>query len=57
MISLTVSQKPTIYMATPTALANEKMRPMAPPNSGPRDLKPNVKMSKSKKKRARKQER
>ncbi|CAN8029671.1 unnamed protein product [Ixodes persulcatus] len=32
----TVSAKPTTYMATATALAREKMSPMAPPNSGPR---------------------
>ena len=34
--SRTVSAKPTVCMATPTALAKAKMRPMEPPNSGPR---------------------
>lgn len=34
--SLTVSAKPTVCMATPTALAKAKMRPMEPPSSGPR---------------------
>jgi len=37
-ISTTVSAKPTTYMATATALAKAKMRPMDPPNSGPRLL-------------------
>lgn len=37
-ISTTVSAKPTTYMATATALAKAKMRPMLPPNSGPRLL-------------------
>lgn len=37
-ISTTVSAKPTTYMATATALAKAKMRPMEPPNSGPRLL-------------------
>jgi hypothetical protein len=32
------SQKPTTYIAHATALANEKINPMDPPNSGPRDL-------------------
>lgn len=32
------SQKPTTYMAHATALANEKISPIEPPNSGPRDL-------------------
>lgn len=36
--STTVSAKPTTYIATATALANAKIRPMAPPNSGPRLL-------------------
>ena len=34
--SCTVSAKPTVCMATPTALAKAKMRPMEPPSSGPR---------------------
>lgn len=34
--SRTVSAKPTVCMATPTALAKAKMRPMEPPSSGPR---------------------
>lgn len=34
--SVTVSAKPTVCMATATALANAKMRPIDPPNSGPR---------------------
>lgn len=34
--SVTVSAKPTVCMATATALANAKMRPIEPPNSGPR---------------------
>lgn len=37
-ISTTVSAKPTTYMATATALAKAKMRPMEPPNSGPKLL-------------------
>lgn len=37
-ISTTVSAKPTTYMATATALAKAKIRPMEPPNSGPRLL-------------------
>lgn len=36
--STTVSAKPTTYMATATALAKAKMRPIEPPNSGPRLL-------------------
>jgi hypothetical protein len=32
------SQKPTTYIAHATALAKEKINPMDPPNSGPRDL-------------------
>lgn len=32
------SQKPTTYIAHATALANEKIKPIDPPNSGPRDL-------------------
>ena len=36
--SRTVSQNPTMYMATPTALAKENIKPIAPPNSGPSDL-------------------
>lgn len=36
--STTVSAKPTTYMATATALANAKISPMEPPNSGPRLL-------------------
>lgn len=34
--STTVSAKPTVCMATATALAKAKMRPMGPPSSGPR---------------------
>lgn len=34
--SVTVSAKPTVCMATATALANAKIRPIDPPNSGPR---------------------
>lgn len=39
--SITVSANPTTYMATATALAKAKIRPMEPPNSGPklRDIK------------------
>lgn len=33
-----VSANPTTYMAAATELANEKMIPIAPPNSGPNDL-------------------
>lgn len=36
--SRTVSAKPTVCMATATALAKAKMRPMEPPSSGPRLL-------------------
>ena len=36
--SLTVSANPTTYNATATALATEKIKPMEPPNSGPRLL-------------------
>ena len=36
--STTVSANPTTYMATATALAKAKMRPMEPPNSGPKLL-------------------
>lgn len=36
--STTVSAKPTTYMATATALAKANIRPMEPPNSGPRLL-------------------
>lgn len=32
------SQKPTTYIAQATALANEKINPIEPPNSGPSDL-------------------
>lgn len=32
------SQKPTTYIAHATALAKEKISPIEPPNSGPRDL-------------------
>jgi hypothetical protein len=32
----TVSAKPTTYIATATAFANEKIRPIEPPNSGPK---------------------
>ena len=32
------SQKPMVYMATAMLLASVNMSPMAPPNSGPRDL-------------------
>jgi len=31
-----VSANPTTYIAAATALANENMMPIAPPNSGPR---------------------
>lgn len=34
--SVTVSAKPTVCMATATALAKAKIRPMDPPSSGPR---------------------
>lgn len=37
-ISTTVSAKPTTYMATATALAKAKIRPIEPPNSGPKLL-------------------
>ena len=37
------SQNPIVYMATATELATVNMRPMAPPNSGPRDLEKNNK--------------
>ena len=33
-----VSANPTMYIATAIALAMENMMPMAPPNSGPKDL-------------------
>lgn len=32
------SQNPTTYIAQATALANEKISPIEPPNSGPNDL-------------------
>lgn len=32
------SQKPTTYMAQATALANENINPIEPPNSGPKLL-------------------
>ena len=35
-MSLIVSAKPTMYIAMATAFAAAKIRPMAPPNSGPR---------------------
>lgn len=36
--STTVSANPTTYMATATALAKAKIKPMEPPNSGPKLL-------------------
>ena len=36
--STTVSANPTTYIATATALAKAKIKPIAPPNSGPRLL-------------------
>ena len=37
-MSIRASQKPIRYMETAMELARVNMRPMAPPNSGPRDL-------------------
>ncbi len=37
-MSIRASQKPIRYMDTAMELARVNMRPMAPPNSGPRDL-------------------
>lgn len=36
MRSVTVSAKPTVCIATATAFAKAKMRPIDPPSSGPR---------------------
>lgn len=36
--STTVSANPTTYMATATALAKANIRPIEPPNSGPKLL-------------------